>query len=148
MISFAHYDPRTGIVRQYVRSASPHGLSGRAVALFRNISFDAAVAGSYIVDLRSVGMGEDGWNYCLLLPVAHEPGPTVREVRAARNVELAETDAMMLPDRNVADRIAWRSYRQALRDLGALGSADEMIAAWPRRPDGHDPIESFRSGHA
>lgn len=62
-------------------------------------------------------------------------------IKAAIANELAATDQYAVADRPLSDaeREAWRTYRQALRDL--TGSADAMIKAWPRRPDGVNPAE-------
>lgn len=37
--------------------------------------------------------------------------------RAIRDIRLAKTDALLLPDRDVPNLDAWEQYRQELRDL-------------------------------
>ena len=60
--------------------------------------------------------------------------------------ELARTDMVMV---DIADRPMpteqrgrWRDYRQALRDL--TGSVEDILAAWPLRPDGIDAAQRLR----
>lgn len=74
--------------------------------------------------------------------------PTVDEVQAAIVAQLQATDAFMMPDRPLSDpaRAAWAVYRQALRDLSnrAAVTVADMLAAFPQRPDGADPVASLR----
>jgi YHS domain-containing protein len=81
------------------------------------------------------------------LPKPPPPPPTLWQVKAARDAELAATDAYMMPDRPMTDwaHEEWRAYRQKLRDLGSLSTADAMVAAWPVRPDGRDAIADMRA---
>ncbi|MHC2250802.1 hypothetical protein ACVILK_000494 [Bradyrhizobium embrapense] len=65
-------------------------------------------------------------------------------VRLAVGAELAATDQFMVPDRVVADRNAWMSYRQQLRDLSKLPDAATMVRCWPARPDAGDVCEDLR----
>jgi hypothetical protein len=53
------------------------------------------------------------------------------EVRAERNMYLAECDWTQLPDAPL-DTNAWRVYRQALRDITA--QTDPYNIAWPEPP--------------
>ncbi len=55
------------------------------------------------------------------------------EVRNLRNRLIAESDAMMLPDRGLSNRArqAWIEYRQALRDIT---SGDLDNPTWPEAP--------------
>lgn len=54
------------------------------------------------------------------------------QIKLWRNAELARTDWTQITDSS-ADKAAWASYRQALRDLPAQGgSADE--AEFPNEP--------------
>jgi YHS domain-containing protein len=82
---------------------------------------------------------DEAWECCSLVALPPDP-PDAREVKAARNAELAATDAMMVADRPLAGAVReeWRAYRQALRDIGSCATAAEMIAAWPKRPGGGD----------
>ncbi|MDQ2084760.1 phage tail assembly chaperone [Xanthobacteraceae bacterium Astr-EGSB] len=92
---------------------------------------------------------EEAWECCELVALPPPP-PSIMEVKAKRNEELAATDGVMAypPDRpqlSAEALEAWRAYRQALRDLGALASAADMIAAWPLRPGGRDAIQVLRA---
>ncbi|MDQ2083090.1 phage tail assembly chaperone [Xanthobacteraceae bacterium Astr-EGSB] len=89
---------------------------------------------------------EGPWQCCEVVALPAPP-PTVIEVKIARNQDLAATDVMMVTDRPMSDdlRTAWRTYRQTLRDLGAIDTASEMISAWPLRPDGRDAIIALRA---
>lgn len=54
-------------------------------------------------------------------------------VRAVRNAELAATDWTQVAD-STADKAAWATYRQALRDLPAQ-NADPKKITFPTRPE-------------
>ena len=54
-------------------------------------------------------------------------------VRTVRNSELAATDWTQLAD-STADKTAWATYRQALRDLPAQ-NADPKKIKFPTRPE-------------
>jgi len=61
--------------------------------------------------------------------------------------ELEATDKYMTvpPDRPASvatNSDAWREYRQALRDL--RGPVEEILEAWPHRPDGIDAVQHLR----
>lgn len=74
--------------------------------------------------------------------------PTDLELRGMVFNELRVTDEMMLVDRPVADREAWTTYRQALRDLSKgdpRPTAMHMLTAFPERPDGVDPAALLRA---
>ncbi|MBR1206949.1 MULTISPECIES: phage tail assembly chaperone [unclassified Bradyrhizobium] len=53
----------------------------------------------------------------------------------AVSAELASSDQYMVPDRPVANREAWTTFRQALRALSRLPDAPTMARNWPARPD-------------
>jgi hypothetical protein len=53
-------------------------------------------------------------------------------VRAVRNAELAATDWTQVAD-STADKAAWATYRQKLRDLPA-SNADPKKIKFPTRP--------------
>jgi hypothetical protein len=56
-------------------------------------------------------------------------------IRAWRDAELAKSDWTQLSD-SVADKAAWATYRQALRDLPAqAGLAEEAV--FPAQPGGN-----------
>lgn len=56
--------------------------------------------------------------------------------------ELAATDFTQVLDSPFTDaeQVLWRAYRQALRDLSKLSSVSQMVASWPKRPDGREPF--------
>lgn len=54
-------------------------------------------------------------------------------VRAVRNAELAATDWTQVAD-SIADKAAWATYRQALRDLPASNKDPKKIK-FPTRPE-------------
>jgi hypothetical protein len=72
--------------------------------------------------------------------------PTLPEINGAIAGDLAATDSWMMPDRGAAaaDVAAWKTYRQALRDLSKQPDTIAMVEAWPLRPDGADAAASFR----
>jgi hypothetical protein len=59
-----------------------------------------------------------------------KPLPTAVEVRAERDALLAASDSMALADR-ITD--AWRTYRQALRDVPAQSGFPTNVT-WPVEP--------------
>lgn len=65
-------------------------------------------------------------------PVTPEP-PTEEEVRAERNNMLLASDWTQLEDVPIANRVAWKTYRQALRDLPEQEGFPEDII-WPTKP--------------
>lgn len=74
-------------------------------------------------------------------PVAQDqPAPSdetlLLSVRATRNQRLAECDWTQLPDAPVSEEqlTAWRTYRQALRDLPDGEGFDPGDFTWPVRP--------------
>lgn len=68
----------------------------------------------------------------------NQPEPTREQllvpIRLERNRLLAETDWTQLPDTQLTDsqRIAWRQYRQELRDLPETVAANNPV--WPTKP--------------
>lgn len=74
---------------------------------------------------------------------------TPTDVSRAVNIELANSDQYLVPDRPMPDdvREGWAMYRQQLRDLSKgdpRPTADQMMIAFPKRPDGTDPVASLR----
>lgn len=62
-------------------------------------------------------------------------------LRTERNRRLAATDWTQLPDAPLSpeERAAWQAYRQALRDLPALVSEEDLLSGripWPEPPGG------------
>ena len=72
------------------------------------------------------------------------PAPTFREILTVRFNELASSDWTAVADRDPMPE--WVAYRKALRDLTDKGKTVEaMMAAFPTRPDGSDPISHLRN---
>jgi hypothetical protein len=67
-------------------------------------------------------------------PPAPEPPPTEEQVRAQRNGLLAASDYTQLADVPIANRAAWVTYRQALRDIPAQGGFPVEVT-WPEPPN-------------
>jgi hypothetical protein len=65
-------------------------------------------------------------------PIVPEP-PSADGVRAERNALLASSDWTQLADVPIANRAAWATYRQALRDLPAQGGFPASVT-WPEPP--------------
>ena len=65
------------------------------------------------------------------------PAPTVeddmRVIRGERDRRIAESDWTQLPDVPEATRLAWQTYRQALRDV-PQNNSDPLNIAWPTKP--------------
>ena len=82
---------------------------------------NVAVGHSYVssnntfIDLTPAITDNDKWNYC----------------RMVRNQKIAESDWMANSDVTMTD--AWKTYRQALRDLPANNSDVDDIN-WPTKP--------------
>ena len=138
---FAHYDRTSGQIVQVNQASQPFEREGYGVAI---VTEPAVLAAPHRILLHTVQMGEFGWDYA---SVEYTPTPlSVPDVKGMRDAELTATDTMMIPDRPLtdADRQAWRVYRQALRDLGSIQGAADMVKGWPKRPDGGDPVLHLR----
>ena len=59
-----------------------------------------------------------------------------QELRDERNRLLAESDWTVLPDSPIADKTAWQTYRQELRDItNGLTTVEQVEAVtWPTKP--------------
>jgi hypothetical protein len=60
----------------------------------------------------------------------------MKELRAVRNVKLAETDWVVTMHKELGTNIptAWKTYRQALRDItDTYTSLDDVV--WPEKPE-------------
>lgn len=69
------------------------------------------------------------------IPTAPEPPPiTEDQVRAIRNGLLAASDYTQLADVPIANRAAWITYRQALRDIPEQGGFPADVL-WPEPPN-------------
>jgi len=61
------------------------------------------------------------------------PVEGMKDLRRIRNLKLQETDYMVLSDTSdITD--AWKTYRQALRDLPA-NTSDPANPTWPTKPE-------------
>lgn len=84
--------------------------------------------------------GYDGRLYkedeCPVKPQEEVEVEAFTALRAERDKRLAETDYMFTTDYPLADKSAWASYRQALRDLPAQPGAPwtEDTIPWPVAP--------------
>ncbi len=54
------------------------------------------------------------------------------EVRAERNIKLSNSDWTQVPD-STADKTAWATYRQALRDISSQAGFPLQVT-WPDAP--------------
>lgn len=71
--------------------------------------------------------------------------PTDTDIAALVASELDDTDQYMMPDRVVANRDEWVTYRQSLRDLSKMqGTAADRLTAFPARPDGDVAVTLLR----
>ena len=71
------------------------------------------------------------------------PRPTEHDILAVRFNELCASDWTAAADREPMPE--WIAYRKALRDITADGKdVVSMMAAFPKRPDGTDPVEKYR----
>ena len=68
--------------------------------------------------------------------VAHEaarPAQALADLRAERNARLAASDWTQAPDAPTANAAAWKTYRQALRDLPQR-TVYPNAPTWPTAP--------------
>ena len=148
-----HYFPETGRMRQWGTFHAPHDFEGLPYAVV-DTPHSQVDGERHVVDLASVGVGDDGVPVCRL---AERPDHEVAEIaeqrkigrlRLRRNAILAMTDSQVgLPvDHPQAglDEEPIKRYRQALRDLGQYRNGALFIAHWPLRPDGGDDIADLR----
>jgi hypothetical protein len=87
---------------------------------------------SLVIVKNYVGDVAEGWDWdgtTFTAPVA--PIPTADEIRAQRDLLLAETDWAVLPD--VTAPAGYLEYRQALRDITAQAGFPENVD-WPIKP--------------
>ena len=58
------------------------------------------------------------------------------DLRQKRNALISSCDWVMLSDSPIADKTAWETYRQALRDItNGLTTVDQVNAVtWPTKP--------------
>jgi hypothetical protein len=77
---------------------------------------------------------EAEWDAMEAAAEAEKPIRKAAEVRAERNTRLTETDWTQMPDYNGADKPAWATYRQALRDIPAQPGFPFDVE-WPTQPE-------------
>jgi hypothetical protein len=60
----------------------------------------------------------------------------IADLRQRRNALISSCDWVMLSDSPIADKTAWETYRQALRDItNGLTTVDQVNAVtWPTKP--------------
>ena len=60
----------------------------------------------------------------------------LKQLRQRRNMLISSCDWVMLSDSPIADKTAWETYRQALRDItNGLTTVDQVNAVtWPTKP--------------
>lgn len=129
-----HYNITTGQIVSYGHGGD-HG-DGFGVSPYPDCA--VAVVDDQPIDGRTQRFDQDTWK----IIAKEEPDPIpdrINEVHAAVRAELAVSDKFMMPDYPIseADRLAWGTYRKALRDASkGNGTASAMLAAIPARPDG------------
>ena len=57
------------------------------------------------------------------------------QLRGTRNELLKQCDWTQIPDCTLTNKIAWMTYRQALRDFPATVSDARLPVEWPHNPD-------------
>lgn len=122
-----HYSPSTGGFYHSDIHGSDMPSDAVAISAARHAQLMAAQAQGQTIAPNAAGKPVD---------VAPAP-PGMEAVRAERNRLLAASDYTQMPDAplTAAQRSAWRSYRQALRDLPAT---DLASLVWPTAPNTHD----------
>jgi len=60
----------------------------------------------------------------------------LKQLRQRRNMLISSCDWVMLSDSPIADKTAWETYRQALRDItnGLTTVEDVEAVTWPTKP--------------
>ena len=69
------------------------------------------------------------------------PDRAMKKARKERNIFLAESDWTQMVDYSGADKEAWATYRQALRDLPQTYTGDELIQSIANRTDLVNPVD-------
>lgn len=137
-----HYDITTGQIVSYGFGAD-HG-DGFEASPYPNCA--VAIIDNQEIDARTQRFDPVRWKV-VAKDVPDPPPDQVLLVRELVRAELGATDKFAIPDFPVsdADRAAWVTYRQALRDASkGNATAAAMLAAIPLRPDGTDPVELLR----
>ena len=135
MIFFIHYNPADGEILGWGSGFEPEPIEGMAVAFVEPFNPDPTrqkFDGEALVDKTP----DETWRARL---------PKIHEVRMAVMAELGRTDQFMLVDAPIDEfeQNAWRAYRKKLREL--RGDPVDMVDAWPKPPDGADPIPDLRA---
>lgn len=84
---------------------------------------------------------ENGWVYKVAVAdltaeeIQSSKDSAMNQIRATRNTLLASCDWTQISD-STADKTAWATYRQALRDLPSTITGDpRTFSDWPHNPD-------------
>lgn len=140
-IVFVHYDPSNGEIMSYGNTRNP--IAGRAViavplAINEHPKFDPKKQKIDIENGVLVDKTADEQAAALL--------PTLPEIRVWIYQELQYSDQFTVSDRPLSkeQRESWITYRQTLRDLSKLSTPQDMVKAWPSRPD--NSPNPFRQG--
>jgi Phage tail assembly chaperone protein len=90
-----------------------------------------------VIDPATQRMNSDG-STAVLEPV-EDLGELFAQIRARRNAKLIATDWRIAADSPLSDeqQVAWRAYRQELRDLMSA-ITDPKNVSWPIRPDSEE----------
>lgn len=130
-----HYNTSTGQIVSFGHGAD-HG-DGFGESPYPGCR--VAIIDDQLVDARTQRFDAIAWKV-VAKEAPDDPEPDrILAVRDAIRVDLAASDKFMLPDYPISDpdRIAWATYRQALRDCSKGNTTSAaMLAAIPPRPDG------------
>jgi hypothetical protein len=144
---FVHFRLDTGKIVQLNRGSSVDEHAHDGVYIGHHRCDEVTHPDQWRVDLASLQMAGDH-NFYVGTFVRNEPTVTVEDVKSARMLELDATDDYINwpHDRPGAEemRARWTPYRQSLRDLGRFTTVNEMLAAWPLRPDDLDAVAHLR----
>lgn len=67
--------------------------------------------------------------------IASAKDSAMANIRSQRNRLLSETDWTQIPDCTTANKTAWATYRQALRDFPETIEDARVSVEWPHNPD-------------
>jgi hypothetical protein len=141
-----HYHPKTGQIIGWENTDTPYKQAGFEVVSISLSSDDGweppdpkrkriDVVTKQVVDLTAA-------------EITAAAAPTMLDLQGVIVNELSGSDAMLVPDRVVANRDDWIAYRQALRDLSKgdpRPTPTQMLAGFPLRPDGSDAATRLRA---
>jgi hypothetical protein len=133
MKHIVHYRLSDGeIVVQHIGLSEQKTPAGCAAIEIKNSS--GVLSSNYRVDPNSKQIVERDATEKAIIKAAE----VAALVRARIAADLARTDHTQLPDYPIspAQRVAWATYRQALRDLSKKGlTGDQQLSEWPAAPD-------------